>query len=1102
MVPAWRAGVTGVLRLSAARDRSPREPDAAPAFAELGAMSNFTFLEGGSHPHELVATAKALGHAAVGIADRNSLAGLVRGWAASRHVDEKAGEDWRIRFVPGCRVRLEDGQEYLVWPSDRAAYGRLARMLSAARMRDEKGVCNIPRDALIAAAEGQVMAMVPPEAPDAAFALRLRQDADAMRRGLALPMFLAADHRFGGDDRHRLDRLAAMAARARASLIAAGGARMHAARRRRLADVVTAIRLGVTVDALGFHAAQNAEAHLKPAAEMLRLFAGHEEAVAATLRVVEACRFSLRDLSYEYPEEILEPGLTAQQTLERRVAEAVREKWPGGTPDKVARQIAEEMALIARLDYAAYFLTVHEIVRFARSQGILCQGRGSAANSAICYVLGITSVDPDKHRLLFARFLSDARGEPPDIDIDFEHERREEVIQHIYARYGRDRAALTATLIRYRTRSAVREVGKAMGLSEDVTGRLAKSSWHDGPDLRDMARREGFDTDGNARLGMAMDLAEELHDFPRHLATHVGGFVITRTPLTELAVVTRAAMEDRHTVEWDKDDIAVLGMLKVDVLGLGMLSCLKRGFGLLERHVGERYTLQSVPQDDEATYEMLSRADSLGVFQVESRAQMSMLPRMRPTRYYDLVIEVAIVRPGPIQGDMVNPYLRRREEGWATYPSEELRAVLEKTLGVPLFQEQAMEIAIVGAGFSAARADELRRSMASFKHDGKLLRFKEEFIGGMIARGYEPDFAARCWSQIEGFGGYGFPESHAASFAQLVYISAWIKCHHPAVFAAALLNSQPMGFYAPAQIVRDAREHGVRVRPVDVTASDWDCTLERDPDSTGGLALRLGLRMVSGLSERDGEAVVALRQAASPAALARAGLDRRAIDALAQADAFRGLGLDRRRALWEAAAVERAAPPPLPLFAAAEARPRLPSETGGEETVLDYGATGLTLRAHPLALLRDALSGLRCVDSRAVTAGRQGQRLRVAGMVLVRQRPGTAKGVVFFTLEDEFGVVNLVLHKHTVEAHRAPVVAARLLLVEGRVERYDKGAVPIVHLLAQRLEDRSDLLDGLHRLGPVPIPLARADEVSRGTDHRPDPRQPRPSGFPGSRDWH
>ncbi|MBX9699640.1 MAG: error-prone DNA polymerase, partial [Acetobacteraceae bacterium] len=646
-----------------------------------------------------------------------------------------------------------------------------------------------------------------------------------------------------------------------------------------LADVLTAIRLGVTVDALGLAAEPNSEAHLKPPAEMLRLFRGHEEAIANIARVLGACAFSLDQLAYDYPEEILDPGLTPQQTLERRVAEAVRERWPDGAPPRVATQIAHELRLIGELRYAPYFLTVHEIVRFARGQGILCQGRGSAANSAVCYALGITSVAPDKHDLLFERFISAARDEPPDIDVDFEHERREEVIQHIYARYGRNRAAIAATVIRYRDRSAIREVGKAMGLSEDVTGRLAKAVWGAGTrSLAEVAADQGLDPAQDRRLALACALAEELQDFPRHLATHVGGFVITRGPLTELAIVTKAAMEDRHTIEWDKDDIEALRILKVDVLGLGMLSCIRRAFGLVARHGGPALTLASVPQDDPATYAMLRRADSLGVFQVESRAQMNMLPRLKPRGFYDLVIEVAIVRPGPIQGDMVHPYLRRKNgEEKVEYPSPALRAVLEKTLGVPLFQEQAMQIAIVGAGFTPTRADELRRAMATFRHVGTIWQFRQEFVEGMAKNGYDAEFADRCFRQIEGFGTYGFPESHAAAFAQLVYVSAWLKCHHPAAFAAALLNSQPMGFYAPAQIVRDAREHGVTVRPVDVLHSDWDCTLEAEPacdrprlqgrgreaPAQSNLALRLGLRLVQGLSAEAAERIMRARPVAS-----------------------------------------------------------------------------------------------------------------------------------------------------------------------------------------------------------------------------------------------
>jgi len=1069
---------------------------------ELAAVSNFSFLEGASHPRELVEQAKALGHAAIGIADRNSFAGLVRGMVAA----EQAG----IRFVPGVRIGLTDGQDYLAWPTDRAAYGRLSHFLSVARMQAEKGQCDATREGLIAAAEGLVVAICPPEEIDAAFADRVRRDAAALRPRLALPLFVAAQHRFRGDDRKRLDRLAALGA----PLLAAGGVRFHAPERRRLADVLTAIRLGTTVDALGFAAAPNAEAHLKPEAEMRRLFAGHEDAVDATSRVLVACRFSLRELAYEYPDEILDPGLTPQETLEKRVREAVAERWEQGAPARVAAQIAHELRLIAELSYAPYFLTVHEIVRFARSQGILCQGRGSAANSAVCYVLGITSVAPDKHDLLFERFISAARDEPPDIDVDFEHERREEVIQHIYQRYGRERAAIAATVIRYRDRSAIREIGKAMGLSEDVTGRLAKSVWGAGAaSIAEIAADQGLNPEGDPRLAMACELTEELLDFPRHLATHVGGFVITRGRLTELAIVTKAAMIDRHTIEWDKDDIEALRILKVDVLGLGMLSCIRRCFDLIARHGGPRLTLAAVPQDDRATYAMLRRADSLGVFQVESRAQMNMLPRLRPSTFHDLVIEVAIVRPGPIQGDMVHPYLRRKNgEEPVTYPSEALEKVLGKTLGVPLFQEQAMQIAIVGAGFTPTRADELRRAMATFRHVGTIWQFQQEFIEGMARNGYDRDFAERCFRQIEGFGTYGFPESHAAAFAQLVYVSAWLKCHHPAAFACALLNSQPMGFYAPAQIVRDAREHGVEVRPVDVLASDWDCTLE-------DVALRLGMRLVNGLARAAADRIVSTRPATSlPDLIRAAALDRGAVEHLAEADAFRGLGLDRRAALWEAAAVEAPAPHPADRRSAGtpsliqpdllEPAARLPTVTAGEATVLDYTATGLSLRRHPLALLRPRLAAEKLADTRRLNAARRGAWLRLPGLVLVRQRPGSAKGVVFFTVEDEWGVANLVLYPDLARQFRAAVVGARLVVAEGRVERVE-AAVPIIHLIVRKLIDRSELLADLAALDdtqgradahdPWTRSLARADEVRR-PDLRGDP-EPRVK-LPASRDFH
>ena len=1052
-------------------------------FAELAALSNFSFLEGASHPEELVAQAAALGHAAIGIADRNSFAGLVRGMVAA----EKAG----LRFVPGVRIDLEDGSGYLAWPTDRTAYGRLARFLSEARMQAPKGECHATRAALLEAAEGQVLALCPPGQPDAAFAERARRDAAAFGRRLALPLFLAAQHRFGGDDRARLDWLAGIGL----PLLAAGGVRMHVPERRPLADVLTAIRLGTRVDTLGEAALPNAEAHLKPAAELHRLFAGHAEAVAATGRVINACRFSLRELAYEYPEEILDPGLTPQQTLERRVAIAAAAHWPAGIPTRVAAQLAHELGLIASLGYAPYFLTVHEIVRFARGRGILCQGRGSAANSAVCYALGITSVAPDKHDLLFERFISAARDEPPDIDVDFEHERREEVIQHIYDRYGRDRAAIAATVIRYRERSAIREVGKAMGLSEDVTGHLAKAVWGaGGASLAELAAAQGLDPAGDPRLAMACALIEALIGFPRHLATHVGGFVITRGRLTELAIVSRAAMPGRHTIEWDKDDIEALRILKVDVLGLGMLSCIRRGFALIAQHGGPILNLASVPQDDPPTYAMLRRADSLGVFQVESRAQMNMLPRLKPSCFYDLVIEVAIVRPGPIQGDMVHPYLRRKNgEETVTYPSEELRQVLGKTLGVPLFQEQAMRIAIVGAGFSPTRADELRRAMATFRHNGRLGGFHTEFVEGMARNGYERDFAERCFRQIEGFGTYGFPESHAAAFAQLVYVSAWLKCHHPAAFACALLNSQPMGFYAPAQIIRDARAHGVPVHPVDVTASEWDCTLE--PDGEGRLGLRLGLRLVAGLARTAADRLVAARPVADLSTLIRsAGLDRGAVERLAAADAFRGLGLDRRAALWEAAAIAAPAPLQGDLL---EPPARLPTIAAGEAVVLDYAATGLSLGQHPLALLRPRLAVEGLVDTRDLATARRGAWLRLAGLVLVRQRPGSAKGVVFFTLEDEWGVANLVLYPDIARQFRTAVVGARLVVAEGRVERVAE-AVPIIHLIVRRLHGRDDLLASLGAMeAPWERALARADEV-----RRPEQREVPRVKLPPSRDFH
>jgi len=1045
------------------------------AYAELGARSNFSLLDGASHPAELAVTAQKLGHAGLGICDVNTLTGVVRGHVAAKELG--------LPYLIGARLRLEDGAEYLVWPTDRASYGRLTRLLSLGGMRVPAGSFRISREDMLAHAEGWCMASVPPRLPDAGFAGRFRLDEAALNASLALPLFCAAARRHDGRDAERLEWLHHVSPR----LLAWNDVRYHQPGRRRLADVLTAIRTGRTVEALGRMAEANGERCLKSPADMERLFAGYPEALANTLEILQAGQgFSLNQLRHEYPDEILEEGYTPQQTLARRVAAAAATRWPGGVPEETQGQIDKELQLIEQLQYAPYFLTVDEIVRFARSKKILCQGRGSAANSAICFVLGITSLDPTKHELLFERFLSASRNEPPDIDVDFEHDRREEVIQHIYQRYGRQRAAIVATVIRYRTRSAVREVGKVLGLSEDVTARLSKASWGPGRDctLADIAQGVGLDPTDH-RLSLVLELAEEIRDFPRHLATHVGGFVMSRGPLVETAVIRQAAMEDRTVLEWDKDDIDALGLLKMDVLGLGMLSCLRRCFDMLGQYHKRSLGLDQVPPDCPETYAMLRRADTVGVFQVESRAQMSMLPRLRPKEFYDLVIQIAIVRPGPIQGDMVHPYLRRRAGlEKPIYPSpspahgdpDELQKVLERTLGVPLFQEQAMRVAMVAAKFSPEEADKLRRSMATFKQTGGVSEYQDRMVGGMVRRGYDAEMAQRVFKQIEGFGSYGFPESHAASFAMLAYASSWLKCHHPTVFAAALLNSLPMGFYAPAQIVRDARNHRVTIRAVDVNASDWDCTLEPEASSAEGFALRLGMRLASGLAKSAAEAITQARQAgngspfASPEEVARrAGIDRKAMEALAQANAFASMGARRRQALWAAKGMEPDIPDLLQTAAKAaavgeppllrEPPPLLPEETEGQSIMLDYATTSLTLRRHPLALMRPALRAQGCIDSQQLAGLRAGSKVRLAGLVLMRQRPGTSKGVIFVTVEDEHGVANLVVWADIAARDRAALMAAKVLMVEGRVERQTGHTeVPIIHVICLKLTDCSDLM--------------------------------------------
>ena len=1261
-------------------------------YAELAVTTNFSFLRGASHAQELVQRAAELGLAGLGIADVNSVAGVVRAHDAAKETG--------LKLAVGARLVFADGTpDILAYPRDRAAWGRLTRLLTVGKRRTEKGQCTLVLDDLLDHVDGQSLVVmgdpsrfdlddrrptVPSPLAGEGQGGGWRQTQNMRRTPLPNPplqggreqaesgvqhvksclpnlplilgrlreaaprsVWLAASMRYRGDDARRLARLAALARQAHVPLIAVGDVLYHAPERRPLQDVMTCVREHVTLTTAGRRLQANAERHLKSPQEMARLFRAAPEAIEETLRLLERCRFSLDELSHDYPDETRAGYATPQEALVAFAEEGARSRYPGGVPAKVRHALAHELALIAELDYAPYFLTVHDIVRYARSQNILCQGRGSAANSAVCYCLGVTEVDPDKSDLLFERFLSAERREPPDIDVDFEHERREEVIQYIYRRYGRERAGLAATVICYRARSAIREVGKAFGLSDDTVGALAGTLWGWSKEgvSESHARRVGYDP-RDPLLAKVLELSRELIGFPRHLSQHVGGFVITRTRLDEVIPIENAAMEDRTVVEWDKDDLDTLKLLKVDVLGLGMLTCLRRGLELMEKHYGidvrqsEVFTTSIAPpfppplrgrdreggggklricghppphpspargegadrgsgtvgdkpgsltpreveaadarppltlshifaqeKSGDPVYRMLSRADSIGVFQVESRAQMSMLPRLRPNEFYDLVIEVAIVRPGPIQGDMVHPYLRRRQGlEIPHYPSpspqhgdkDELRQVLHKTLGVPLFQEQAMRIAIVAAGFTPSEADRLRRAMATFRRVGTIQYFRDKLIDGMAARGYPRDFAERCFRQIEGFGEYGFPESHAASFALLVYASAWMKCHYPDVFAAALLNSQPMGFYAPAQIVRDAQEHGVEVREVDVNHSDWDATLERrslpsngtfasdendrrvmtnvaptfppplrgrdreggkpqmpspaatplpSPPPQGGReqavrprlhprhadmapdirsthALRLGLRQIKGFSEADGRAIEAARGVGFDSIRdlwLRTGLAPSALERLALADAFRSLGLDRREALWVVRALRRSGDKDdLPLFARVstpESEPdvALPPMLLGEHTVEDYRWLHLSLKAHPVSFLRAELTRRGILANERLASLPSGRRVTVAGLVLVRQRPGSANGVIFMTLEDEGAITNTIVWPQVFESFRPVVLGARLTAVTGRLQN-EQG---VIHVVAERLEDLTPLLRRLSDEGCEVEALARCDEVKR-----------------------
>ena len=1144
----------GPVRRTLSADNRFRENRDVP-FVEFGLATAFSFLQGASEPVDLVVQASELGYEMIGVADRNSLAGAARMFVEARTAKLK-------RTLIGCRLGLACGTELLAYPQDRAAYGRLSTLLSEGKRKDaeggwqQKGETHLTLDMLAAHAEGLHLIAMPGPDLDAF-------ERDLPRLSTALPAMrhLGAAFLYRGDDRARIMRLDALARAQGLTILATNDVLYHHPSRRPLQDVLACIREKTTIQRAGYLLEANAERHLKAPEEMVRLFADWPHAIGATRELADRIAFRLDELRQDYPRETVPEGETPQRALERLTFDGARRIYGARLPDKIAETLDKEFGLIARKEIAGYFLTIHDIVRFARSQEppILCQGRGSAANSAVCFCLGITSVDPAENDVLFERFLTMERNEPPDIDVDFEHERREEVIQYIYGKYGRHRAALVATVIHYRPRSAIREVGKVLGLSEDVTARLAGTVWGSwGSELEDQRAREaGLDL-SDPHLRMTLRLANDLIGLPRHLSQHVGGFVLTESPLHELVPIGHGAMPDRSFIEWDKDDVDAMGFYKVDVLALGMLTCIRKCFELIARHGGERLELATVPREHDApddrrpTYDMLCRGDSLGVFQVESRAQMAMLPKLRPRVFYDLVIEVAIVRPGPIQGDMVHPYLARRREQQADpdivfdYPRpgpehdpKELENILGRTLGVPIFQEQAMKIAMVAAEFDTGEANKLRKAMATFRDRGeRVSEHKERMVERMVERGYDREFATRCFSQIEGFGEYGFPESHAASFAKLVYVSSWLKCHHPAAFACALLNSQPMGFYAPAQIVRDARAHGVAVRPVDVNASGWDCTLEprgADPGHPPGPAqgplpalpvppgadadrhaLRLGLRQVGGLAEVAARRIEAARAEGGPFEDAadlrrRAKLDARSMRQLAGADALRSLGRVRREALWDAAGLKDT--PPAPVFDAAgvpalgpDPIAALPVPPPSEEVVADYQSTRLSLRRHPMAFFRASLRAQGYAPASDL-GGRIGhdRPARVAGLVLVRQKPGSAKGVCFVTLEDETGVVNLVIWPDRFRLWRAPLMSARLLEAEGRVQTDGR----VVHLVAERVADRSDRLARLsgERMPEITV---RGDHPTNpipgqvGASPRPPaPRHPRDAEIiPKSRDFH
>jgi len=1044
-------------------------------YTELEVTTNFSFLRGASHPEEMVDQAAEYGYTEIAITDRNSFAGIVRAHAA--------GKKRKIRLIPACRLDLLDGYSLLAYPTNLGAYSKLCNLLTLGNHRAEKGECFLYKNDVYAFSGDIKFIVIGPGSLnerfelDPAFIANLRE----YRSKMGADLYLAASKPYLGDDGKYLYRLSQCSSELQVPLVATNAVHYHHPQRRQLQDIVTCIREKCTIYNAGYRLHPNAERYLKPPAEMIRLFRQYPDAIRRTKEIADSCSFTLDSLKYEYPKEITSEGRTPQEELTLLAWQGAREHFGEMIPEKTKKSIFHELAFIDKMNYASYFLTVYDIVRFAKERQILCQGRGSAANSTVCYCLGITSVNPTKFELLFERFISAARNEPPDIDVDFEHERREEVIQYIYNKYGRDRAAIVATVTQQHQKGAIRDVGKAMGLSVDAINRLSAAVWEFTDEWFEGKRitEQGLNAE-DKHLRKVLQLTAEFMGFPRQLGQHTGGFVITRGKLSDLCPILNARMEDRTCIEWNKDDIDALGFLKIDVLALGMLTCIRKAFELAKQKYGLDLTLANIPQDDPRVYDMICAADTIGVFQIESRAQQSMLPRLRPRCFYDLVIEVAIVRPGPIQGNMVHPYLRRRNgEEPVEYPSEELEQILGRTLGVPLFQEQAMKIAIVAAGFTPSEADELRRSMATFKVQGLVSKFEKKLIEGMTSRGYTLEYAQRVFRQLEGFGSYGFPESHAASFALLVYVSSWIKCFYPEVFACALLNSMPMGFYQPAQIIIDARKHNVRIREVDINYSFWDNSLEEKSDDY--YILRLGFRQIKGLRENDLKILVDSRASlfTSIDAVRDMGLSETALGKLADADAFRSIGLDRRQALWEVSTKDR----PKALFAgrisedAKSENVKLPSMSLSEHVVRDYATTALSIKAHPVSFVREKLDQLNIFSTKGLSSAKNGEIVKTAGLVLVRQRPGTAKGVCFMTIEDETGFANLVIFANLFEEFRKEILQSRLIMVEGKLQREGD----VIHVIVSRCYDFSKLLRRLTVSYDEQLPLltlSRADERS------------------------